>query len=124
MITRRTFAFLMVMMLVAPASLLAATKEEIVERQAERLPELSKLKQQGVIGETSEGYLDFVEARTDKASKLVNEENADRRELYELIAEETGATTEVVAKRTAKRYFERAKKGEFLKEGGKWRRKE
>ena len=123
MITRRTFAFLMVMMLLAPASLLAATKEEIVERQAERLPELSKLKQQGVIGETSEGYLDFVETRTAKASKLFNEENADRRKLYTLIAEKEGTTPDKVAQINARRNFERAKKGDFLKEDAKWRKK-
>ena len=124
MITRRTFILLIVMLFAVPTSLFAESRDEIIQRQAKRLPEISNLKQQGAIGETSEGYLDFVEARSGKSSELVNEENADRRKLYEMIAEETGATADVVAKKTAKRNFERAKKGEFLKEDGKWRKKD
>jgi len=34
-----------------------------------------------------------------------------------------GDTAEVVAKRAAKRNFDRAKAGEFLKQGGKWKKK-
>jgi uncharacterized protein YdbL (DUF1318 family) len=101
----------------------AESKEELQKRFKQRLPEINKLKAEGVVGETSEGYLDFVSERSSKASELVNEENGDRRNLYAIIADETGATVEVVAKRNAKRNFESAKPGEYLKEGGKWRKK-
>ena len=101
----------------------AETKEELQKRFKQRLPEINKLKAEGVIGETSEGYLDFVSERSSKASELVNEENGDRRKLYAIIAEETGTTVEVVARRNAKRNFEKAANGEYLKEDGKWRQK-
>jgi uncharacterized protein len=77
-----------------------------------------------VVGETSAGLVDFVEKRDSKAAKLVEEENDDRKALYELIAEKEGISADVVATRAAKRNFDRAKAGEYLKEGGKWKKKE
>jgi uncharacterized protein YdbL (DUF1318 family) len=107
----------------APATRAADTKEELQKRFEARLPQIEELKKAGTVGETDEGYLDFVAARGDKAGALVDEENGDRRKLYDLIAAKTGTTADVVAKRAAGRNFERAKSGEFLKEKGKWRKK-
>jgi uncharacterized protein YdbL (DUF1318 family) len=104
----------------APA---AESKEELQKRFKDRLPQIDQLKKQGVIGETSEGYLDFVEGSSGKHGDLVNEENGDRRKLYALIAKETGTDAEIVAKRAAKRNFDRAQPGQYLKENGTWRKK-
>jgi uncharacterized protein len=106
-----------------PPARAAETKEELQKRFQERLPKIQDLKQKGTVGETSEGYLDFVDGRTDTAGALVDEENGDRRKLYDLIAAKTGTTADVVAKRAAQRNFDRAKSGESLKENGKWRKK-
>jgi uncharacterized protein YdbL (DUF1318 family) len=60
----------------------------------------------------------------DHASKLVDEENADRKELYDLIAKKEGTTAQLVAERNAKRNFEKAKHGDWLKGAdGKWTKK-
>ena len=124
---RRTEIAILCAMLVTfaytPRTRAAETKEELQKRFQARLPHIEELKKKGTIGETDQGYLDFVEGRSGKASDLVNDENRDRRKLYELIAGKTGTTADVVAKRAAERNFERAKKGEFLKENGKWRKK-
>ena len=107
----------------SPMSRAAETREELQKRFHDRLPQVEEQKKMGTIGETSEGYLDYVEGPGGKAVDLVADENGDRRKLYELIAVKAGTTADVVAKRAAQRNFERAKNGEFLKEAGKWRRK-
>jgi uncharacterized protein YdbL (DUF1318 family) len=114
-------------MLLAPAALRAAeTPEEaaLQKRFKERYPKLQQLKSQGVVGETSDGFVDFVDKKDAQASELIEAENKDRKTLYKLIADKEGITVEVVAKRAAKRNFDRAKAGEYLKEGGKWKKKE
>src|SRR5689334_12618846 len=121
-------AFLLtITMLFFPALLFAADKAELEKRMKDRYPQLLELKKAGTIGETFEGYVDVREGKDKKVSKLVDDENADRKAVYELIAEETSksegkkVTTDQVAKRNAKRTFEKAKPGEYLKgEDGKW----
>jgi uncharacterized protein YdbL (DUF1318 family) len=107
----------------APVTRAADTKEELQKRFQERLPQIEELKKAGTVGETDEAYLDFVAGRSDRAGALVDEENGDRRKLYDLIAGKTGTTADVVARRAAERNFERARSGEFLREKGKWRKK-
>ena len=117
---KRMMAGFVLVLLFTSASLMAATKDEIISRQAKRGAEIGQLKQDGVIGETDEGYLDSVKG---SSNEVVNAENGDRRELYGIIAKETGETAENVAKHAAERHFKRAKKGEYLKYSGKWRQK-
>ena len=118
-----------VVSIVAPRAFSAEKKDdartaELRKKFKERLPKLHELKQQGIIGETYEGYVDFVKEKKSDAATLVDEENADRKELYKLIAAKTGATPETVAEQNAKRNFEKAAPGEFLKDAnGKWRQK-
>ena len=73
--------------------------------------------------ETDGGFLDFVDQRDSAAAKTVDEENADRRELYALIAKKEGTKPEAVAIVNAKRNFDRAKSGEFLRTKGNWAKK-
>jgi uncharacterized protein YdbL (DUF1318 family) len=118
---------LMAAFLVAPASLRAADAPDeaaLQKRLKERYPKIQQLKSQGVIGETDAGYVDFVDKKDSKSASLVDDENADRKAAYKLIADKEGITVDVVAKRAGKRNFDRAKAGEWLKEGGKWRKKE
>ena len=104
----------------------AATPEEaaLQKRFKARYPQLQQFKRDGVIGETDAGFVDFVKGKDEKAAKIVDEENTDRKTLFKLIADREGITIEVVAQRAAKRNFDHAKPGEWLKEGGKWRQKE
>src|SRR6266511_913609 len=95
-------------------------KQELQPRFAKRLARLNELKKQGVIGETYEGYLDFVKGKKDGAD-VVDEENTDRRELYKLIADKEGTTPDKVGERNAKRNFSKASAGEYLKDAsGEW----
>ena len=97
--------------------------KELQEKFKQRYEKIRQFKQQGVVGETYEGYLDFVKDKGN-AAQDVDDENADRKELYKLIAEKEGTTAEKVAERNAKRNFSKASAGEFLKGAdGKWQKK-
>jgi uncharacterized protein YdbL (DUF1318 family) len=101
-----------------------ALLKELRDRFKQRYAQIAALKKQGVIGETYEGYVDFVKDKPSDAKELVDQENADRKELYKLLAEKEGTTPEKVAERNAKRNFEKASAGEFLKDAdGKWTKK-
>ena len=101
----------------------APSESDLRKRFEERYPAIRELKQKGTVGETSDGYLDFVKEKDDEAADLVKDENDDRKALYKLIADKEKTEPEVVAKRNARRNFDRARDGEYLKEGGKWKKK-
>ena len=124
--TRRAFIMTLIAILLVPATAIFAadsSKEALQKRFKERYPEIRKLKDAGVIGETDEGYLDYVKDRDPDAAKLVEEENADRKALFALIAKDENTSVETVAKHAAQRNFDKAKKGDFLKTDGKWKKK-
>jgi uncharacterized protein YdbL (DUF1318 family) len=127
-ITRRSFIVALLALASVPVMARAASREdELKARFKERYPKLVELKKSGTIGETFQGYVEVVDEKSkDKdARALVDEENTDRKELYKLIADKEGTTADVVAQRNAKRVFEKAKPGEYLKgEDGKWKQKE
>ncbi|HEX8522737.1 MAG TPA: YdbL family protein [Tepidisphaeraceae bacterium] len=99
-------------------------ENEIKERLKQRYPKIQELKKQGVVGETFEGYIDFVKGAKGDAKQLVDSENSDRKEVFQIIADRTGTTVDKVAERAGKRAFEKASAGEFLKDAsGKWTKK-
>ena len=125
--TKLAIVMTFIAMLLIPASTLLAadaTKDELKKRFQERFPAIRELKEKCVVGETDEGYLDWVAKKDSKSAELVDSENSDRKELYQLLAKETKETSEVVAKHASQRNFEKAKVGEYLKVGGKWHKKE
>jgi uncharacterized protein len=116
----------LVIALVIPATILAAddSMESLRARFQERYPKIAKLKSEGVIGETSRGYVAFVEQEKADAAQLVKDENADRETLYNALAAKEGTTAEKVAERNAKRNFAKAGSGEYLQgPDGKWQKK-
>ena len=122
--THRNITTILALLLIPATLAFAASKEELQKRFKQRYPELKELKQAGTIGETSEGFVDFVKDRDSKAAKTVDSENADRKELYALVAKETNVTPEDVAARNAKRNHDKLQPGEYYKgEDGKWTKK-
>ena len=126
--TRRSFIVSLLALAILPFAAQAASREdELKERFKERFPRIAELKTAGTIGETFAGYLEVVDKKSaDKETqKIVDEENADRKELFKLIADKEGVTSEKVAERAGKRAFDKAKPGEYLKgSDGKWKQKE
>ncbi len=113
----------------------ADTKDELKARFKQRDPELVRLKGEGVIGETIQGFVDFVKKEGAKgepsidaaARKLMGEENADRHKLYKILAgerTEQKLTEAEVGAHNGMRNFATAKPDEYLKVSvGPWVRR-
>src|SRR5688500_20397092 len=95
-------------MLSLPAmTVFAADKAELQKRFKERFPQLLQLMKAGTIGETDDGMVAAVKSADGKAEELMESENADRLELYKIIAEEQKTTPDKVAVRNAQRTYEK-----------------
>ena len=106
--------------------LLSATcqaNDDIKNRMKARIPSLTALKAQGIIGENSSGYLELRKA--DKSQEaLIKAENDDRRKVYEAIARQQGAETALVGSRRALQIAGQAAAGTWLqKADGTWYQK-
>jgi uncharacterized protein YdbL (DUF1318 family) len=118
-----------IILLVVCARSFADAKEDALKKRSEdRYPKLRAAKDAGKIGETFGGLIEAVDSKylDDKElKKLVDDENGDRKELYQLLADQGKTPSDVVAKEAGKRNFANAKKGDYLKGAeGAWKRKE
>ncbi len=103
----------------------AVQAQGIKERMKQRLPDIVELKEKGIVGENNKGYLSFRTGGTEAQKQLVNEENADRRTIYEYIAQKEGVPVEKVGARRAVQIAENAKPGEYLQDkDGNWYKKQ
>lgn len=94
-------------------------KEDLVTR----IPTINTLKDQGIVGENSKGFLEF---RCGKKQQLdlVNAENRDRSAVYETIGKSEGAAASLVGERRAQKISAIAAAGHWLqKDDGSWYRK-
>jgi uncharacterized protein YdbL (DUF1318 family) len=125
--TNRLHWMMMALMalLIGANGAMGSTKDELRSRFEQRFPKLAELKGAGKIGETFNGSVEAVSGGLSAAEqRLVDDENTDRTELYGLIAKQENTTPQLVAERNARRNFERAHSGEFLKDKeGKWHKK-
>jgi len=95
----------------------------VKDRMKQRLPTIIALKAKGIIGENSQGVLEFVGNKKSKED-VVKAENTDRKKVYSSIAKKQGTSRKLVGERRARQIADKAKKGEWLKgSDGKWRKK-
>ena len=100
-----------------------SSSQAIKQRMIERLPTITSLKSQGIVGENNQGYLEFVGQKKDKAD-VVDAENKDRKLVYSAIAKQQGTTVELVGKHRAVQIANKARPGEWLQDlKGKWYKK-
>lgn len=131
-----TLVLVVAMIFAGVASSVAAPSEsDLKARFSERHGVLVRLKDAGKIGETSKGLVGVVKSSAAKDSvdlpagkttvaDLVRAENADRKQLYALIAERTKETAAAVADQAAIRNFRTAKPEHNLQlANGKWVKK-
>lgn len=88
--------------------------------------DVATLKSKGVVGETADGEIAFVnDEQGDKAQQaLVAEENRIRREEYRIGARKDDSTPEKVAREAGRKAIREAKSGEYVRgSDGKWTRK-
>ena len=101
----------------------AAGADDIKERMRQRLPAINSLKDQGSIGEDSQGYLQF-RGKDQSQKDLLAAENQDRRAVYQEIAKKEGAQPGLVGQRRAQQIEEIGKTGHwFQKADGTWHQK-
>ena len=95
----------------------------IQDRMKTRIPEITKLKSAGIVGENNQGFLAYLGDKKDN-QKLVNAENADRKKVYQAIAKKTKGDAVVVGQRRAAQLASKGVKGHWYQDaGGKWSQK-
>ena len=100
-----------------------ALADDVKTRMKNRLPDIVKLKSQGLVGENSKGYLAHVTAKI-VGQDIVDAENNDRKEVYTFIANQQGVSLEKVETLRAAQIVKKANPGEFLqKPDGTWYKK-
>lgn len=102
------------------------------ERFASRYPTLVRLKNVAKLGESATGFVDVVDRKylpekvdddpkSQTIAAFIDQENSDRKKLYNLVAKKTSSSPQQVAKRNAKRVFEKALSQHYLKlPSGEW----
>jgi uncharacterized protein YdbL (DUF1318 family) len=120
------FAMLIVFVCSLPTDAQEPLKD-IQNSMKERYKVLQALKAEGNVGETPDGWVEAVheeQAEDEVIKQIIHDENADRAELYKIIAQRTNTTPEEVGKQNALRIFKKADPEEFFKgKDGKWRQK-
>jgi uncharacterized protein YdbL (DUF1318 family) len=81
--------------------------------------DLDAAKRQGLVGEQSDGYIGAVR-QTPEAAELVRTVNAQRRQSYQDLAKRNGVSVDSVATLAGRKLIDRAGRGEYVKEGGRW----
>lgn len=114
-----------VVLLAFGVSAMAADRAAIKKRMAERLPLLTEMKDQGLIGENNLGYLEFrTSDPSDQHKHAVSQENVDRRLVYGMVAAEINVSVEVVGKRRAVQIARNEPAGRWIQQAdGTWVRK-
>jgi uncharacterized protein YdbL (DUF1318 family) len=106
---------------------------KIIESRAARFAQVQKLKSEGAVGENADGFLDarnldsLALSERAQAQRTINEENADRRQMYSAIADAKGLEVSqlpLVRATYAATLREYAKAGEWIQmPDGQWRTK-
>ncbi len=98
---------------------LGAQVQEAVERRKARRDELIALEESGAIGENSSGMV-VVKKPAGNAAALVSAENADRKAIYQAVADKNGSSADEVAALYAKRLQNDAPSGTPIETDGGW----
>lgn len=99
----------------------AQDADAITRSIKERLPQVDAMKREGLVGESNAGYLAPRGDLSPEQQKILEEENSDRRSLYEIVARRAGTEVTVVEENRAKQIRERSPRGIWLQSPeGRW----
>ncbi len=99
----------------------AQDAQALKQRMAARLAAVDELRATQVVGENNAGYLAVLSGDATDAKVIVDEENADRKAVYQIIANQTGGSVEAVGKSRARQIREQAKPGTMVQnDDGSW----
>lgn len=119
-LTNRFFTLFAALCLLAVAAS-GQSAADLRRRMEQRLPQIDALKAQEIVGENNRGFL---EDRKPGSGSVVADENRDREAVYALIAKETGASADSVARARAKQIATHSRSGVWVQdESGAWKKK-
>ena len=103
----------------------AREKQDVVNSMQNRYPELVQAKNQGHVGEAWNGLVGIVHDNVPgNVREMVNAENNDRRDLFQIIAAETGTSVQEVALQNRIRMYRLADDNHFVQDPDRnWVRK-
>jgi len=105
-------------------SAFAQNAADLRQRMAQRLPAIDSLKTAEAVGENNRGLLELRPAAKAEAGAVVAAENSDREAVYAIIARETGASPDSVARARAKQIAANSRPGVWVQdESGQWKKK-
>ncbi len=84
---------------------------------------LQSAKQQGLVGETSSGYLEAVNTANAEVSALISSVNSRRKQMYQAIAKRNGTTLNAVEHLAGMKAIKMSRSGSYIKPDGSWRKK-
>ena len=85
--------------------------------------DLGTAKNNGLVGETSNGYLAAVKTPSGDVSALIKSINSQRKAKYKQIAQKNGTSLKAVESLAGKKAIDKTRKGHFVQIGGKWKKK-
>jgi hypothetical protein len=86
--------------------------------------DLPSAKQQGLVGETTSGYLAPVNTSDQDVLKLVDSINSQRKEHYKGIAKKNKTPLETVEQLAGKKAIAKTPSGQFVNAGSGWQKKQ
>ena len=95
----------------------AQDRDTVVNSMKNRYPALLEAKNQGLVGEAWTGLVGLVDPNAPASIKaLADNENLDRRNLFQAIARETGTSLEEVARQNRIRQYRLAEDNHFIQD--------
>jgi len=85
--------------------------------------DLQTAKNNGLVGETSSGYLGAVTSASAKTQALITEINAKRKLKYKEIAARNKTSLQTIEKLAGKKAMEKSKSGSYINSNGSWQKK-
>jgi hypothetical protein len=85
--------------------------------------DLQTAKNQGLVGETTSGYLAAVKSPSPEVSALIESINSQRKQKFKEIAARNNTSLEAVEQLAGKKAIEKSAHGDYIKVGGSWQQK-
>jgi uncharacterized protein YdbL (DUF1318 family) len=85
--------------------------------------DLQTAKDQGLVGETTSGYLAAVKSPSPEVSALIESINSKRKQKFKEIAARNNTSLEAVEQLAGKKAIEKSAPGSYVKVGGSWKQK-
>ena len=85
--------------------------------------DLQTAKDQGLVGETTKGYVEAVKKPSAEVKALIEDINSRRKQKFKEIATQRNTSLEAVEQLAGKKAIEKSKPGSWVKIGGSWQQK-